>query len=121
MAIYDVTGAFDDLLEPITLEKVQTGEYIDGEWVESRDTSSIQAVIQPMDYSEVVENDPTAPRDIQAIEIWTESKLTAVDTVSGDSGDIVVWDNRRWKIIEVTDFDRIGGYHSAIAYIDKGR
>ena len=118
--IYDVTEAFDDLLEPITLLKQLTGEYVEGEWVETREPKAIQAVVQPMDYSEVKENDPTAPRDVQAIEIWTEQKIITVSTDDKNSGDGIIWNGKEYTVVEVTDYKRIGGYYSAIAYMNKG-
>ena len=119
--IYDVSEALDDELEPIQLYLQSSGEYINGEWVETRDSAvTVQAVIHPMDYSKILKNDPEAPRDTQAIKYWSKTKIESGDTESQDSGDIIKWDNRRWTVTQTKDWKRIGGYYSGIAYLLKG-
>ena len=119
MAVYDVSEAFDDQLITVPLHSQDAGEYVNGEWVESRQSTNIKAVIHPMDYSEVLEYDKGAPRDIRAIKIFTEHNIAAGSTLDGKTGDMIEYDGNNWHVIQVADWKATGGYSMAIAYIDK--
>jgi len=117
--VYDVSEAFNDLIETVEYIPGTAGAYIDGEWVDGvTQPSSIHAVVLPMSYSEILKNNPEAPSDQRAVKIWSKSPLQCGDREAEKPGDKIMFNGFTYKITEVLDFDRAGGYYRAIAYME---
>jgi hypothetical protein len=119
MAIYDVTQAFDGELETITHLKAQPGSYVDGVWNDTAKPFSIMATVHPQDANKVLQNDPDALIDVDAVKIYTETLLSPGSTRGNIAPDRIIWNGKIYKIIEVKDWIRIGGFCKAIAYFEK--
>ena len=117
----DVTDAFDDFLEDITLESAtvghrdENGDYIVGSPI----ISVIKAVVQSLNSNELLTL-PEGERTKRLIKIHTKSVLKTVDVVNSTSADKVVYSGETYKVINV--FDRLvnGGYIKAIAVREDG-
>lgn len=117
--IYDVTAAFEDLLEPVTIYHA-SGTYINGIWEESATSTLIQAVVQPAKEGELLKLDLTVPTNSEAISIWTKNPLSTGDSTDYKKNDTLTFDGKEYNLLTVKNWERIGGFYKALAILDKG-
>lgn len=116
MNINDVSEAFDDWLEPITIERKLPDGYSRGVLVPGglvNPPPVIQAVVQNADGDDL-EVLPEGLKNKLTIKLHTTSELRSVVETDDTNADIVQYNDKRYKVYIV--FDRkIGNYYKAIA------
>jgi len=110
----DVSEAFSEWLEPITLKRTSKGAYIEGRWNEGSETNiPIKAVVQnasPKDLQALPEGNRTS----EAIKLHSVSAMIPTSEKDGVNGDTFKYQDATWQIHSV--FNRkIGNYYKAIA------
>ena len=120
MSVYDVTDAMNEMLVPATLIYDRRGEYINGEWVNGVPAEiSINIVIQPASAARILKILPEAPRNIDAVDIWTEHKISSGNSETGEIANVIFYDGKRYKVAKVKNYGALGGYYEALCYAEE--
>ena len=112
--INDVSQAFDDWLEPLTLIRKGQGSYVNGVWVNGADTNvDILAVIQNANPDDLILL-PEGTRTTEAVKFHTTSKVMTVKESSETDADTFNYNGSLYRVYDV--FNRlIGNYTKAVA------
>ena len=121
MIIFDVSTAFKDLEETMTLFPGTHGSYVDGRWTPDISLDrKIMAHAQPLTNREL-DLIPELYRDKQLLKFYCRDTLLQPESKEEQRGaDFVLYGDDKYKIIMVKDWQQIGGYYVSIgAKVDK--
>lgn len=98
----------------VTLERTSGGARVDGRWHDGEKTSStIEASVQPASSKDKqVLGENLRTRD--AIAVWSESELKPVSVKDGGVGDVIVYKEKRYEVVQLFDWDDNGKFWKAI-------
>ena len=112
--INDVSQAFDDWLEPLTLIRKSVGSYVNGVWVDGVNTNvNVLAVIQNAQPNDMLLL-PEGTRSTEAVKFHTTSRVYTVSEVGETTADTFSYDGDTYIVYDVYK-RRIGNYFKAIA------
>ncbi len=113
MSIYDVTVAFNDLLEPVQLKRYTNGHYLKGQWVEgSYIITNITAAVMPFTGPNEPKLEGYEGREVK--EFYTEFELKQADNSEGKPADILIYEGIEYIIKEVHNWRNIGRCYKAM-------
>ena len=115
--IFDITEAFNDMLESISVTRYSSGTYLNGIWVEGSTINyNTQACVLPSGNPSSLINQLNIEgyEGREMLEFYSSFKFRIADNKQGYNADLVTYDNKTYKILSVQDWDYIGGY--SIAY-----
>lgn len=110
----DVSEAFGDFLESVSITRSATGSYIEGVWIPGSTSSvSINAVVQNVqpDDMRVLEE---GMRTSEAIKLHSTADLIPLSEADKTVGDIIAYQGFNWQVVNVAR-RFIGNYNKAIA------
>lgn len=111
-AIYDVTEAFIDMLETITVDR-DTGSYVKGEWVVSGNNPVVvQGVIQPINRNLINELGIEGLYKKVFIVIYSTHEMNV--SQDGATGDFITYAGDKYIVRYIDNWTKIGGYRRAI-------
>ncbi len=94
------------------------GGYTNGVWSSSSVTISFSGSIQPISGKEI-EALPIARKDIGSIKIYSNQPLRISEQGKENTGDIVLWQGRKWEVVQQLDYTN--GLIPHIKYIGQDR
>ena len=111
--INDVSGAFTRWLEPIAINRIGQGSYVDGDWVDGVSaTVNILAVVQNANADDL-ELLPEGTRTSEAIKIHTVAKVKTVSEDGETNADTFPYDGDTYRLYAVNK-RKIGNYFKAV-------
>lgn len=115
MPILDVTDALEDLLEDIEIEKPESGVRTKGVWNDGISTIvSAKAVVQPASGQDLnsisIEGDTT----LSYKKFYSTHSFNSSSSDSQKPSDIIRYNNGRYKVLGIADWEAVGGYKKAI-------
>ena len=91
-----------------------------GDWVGGTPIiKTIQAVVQPVNGDEL-QTVPEGERTNKLIKLHTTEVLKTTDEANAVSADTVVVDGETFRIITVSDWNKLGGFYKTIAVREDG-
>lgn len=111
--IYDVTEAFDDLYEPVSISKHAPGGYVNGQWVEAAATSVFaRAVPHPMSTNKTNALNIDGYLGGELLRFYFEDVYVAnvSDNPTRTTGDAIIYDGKTYLILKKDDWKKIGGF-----------
>lgn len=116
MAIFDVTDALADLLEPVTVSSSLPGAYVKGHWVTGGvTTSTIFASVQPASNEDVNELRPEGDTLSSYKKFYSAYSFKPADKNTGTEADLLTFEGSDYKVLTVADWHGVGGYNKALA------
>lgn len=112
--INDVTDAFGEWLQSITITRQSPGAYIEGRYKDGSESEvSIRAVVQNAtpDDLQVLEE---GLRSSESVKLHTTSDLVALSEKDNQKGDTFTYKGKKWSVHNVAR-RFIGNYNKAIA------
>lgn len=111
----DVTEAFEDLTQTVTLKRKSAGSRdVNGNWVDGTlTTSTFSAVIQSLTADERLAL-PEAVRSKETIKLHTITELLTSNEALSIDADIVAYNGSEYSINQVFNRSNIGQYYKAI-------
>ncbi len=111
----DVSNAFDDFLETVTLIRETPGAYdSNGDWQDGvPNKSDILGVVQSLNANELLvlaEGDRTK----STAKIHTQTELRTADELTSTKADKIEYQGSTWNVSSVNNRKTIGGYFKAI-------
>lgn len=103
--------------QPQTAVRKQGG-YTNGVWSSSSVTISFSGSIQPISGKEI-EALPIARKDVGTVKIYSSTPLRIAEQGKENTGDIVLWQGRKWEVVQQLDYTN--GLIPHIKYIGQDR
>ncbi len=76
-----------------------TGSYVDGVWTKVEGATTIfQGSVQPLSGKDL-DSLEISREDKGLVKVYSSSKLNVSQAETNKSGDIIIWDSRKWEII----------------------
>ena len=114
MAIYDVTGAFNDLLEPVKLIRPPAGSFDHGIYQTGiPEERTIQAVLKPINDGADPELIPEGYRDKELRKLYTTEPIYPAGQLR-KAADVIEADGAKWEAISSKNWARVGGFYRTI-------
>jgi len=93
----------------------ENGDWIDGTPI----AKTIKAVVQPVNGDEL-QTVPEGERTNKLIKLHTTEVLKTTDEANAVSADTVIVDGETFRIITVSNWNKLGGFYKAIAVREDG-
>lgn len=91
-------------LFPSTIDYKQVnGSYVNGEWTKTEIEGTFVGSVQPLTGKEL-ESLPVGREDRGKVKVYSDSPLNACVEGTENSGDIVIWQGKRWEVIFALDY-----------------
>jgi hypothetical protein len=98
----------------ITINRSLGGDYVDGRWVSMGVTAiAVTASVQPAGARQK-QSLPEGDRAKEVISVWSLQAVDVVNRTEKRPGDIVVWNNKNFEVVELTDWTDHSNYWQAI-------
>lgn len=110
--MFDMSDAFPDLLEPITVTSSTPGTRDKGHWVSGATTTvNVEAVVQPASNRDINELREQGDSTSSYKKFYSEHVFKTADKVAGTEADIITYAGKDFKVLSADHWEALGNYN----------